>query len=367
MEKMFREYMSSKERIKAVLSHKIPDRVPMNEFLYSRNLYDDVLGRKPKVYNAEDVMDLTINLGLDMAVIPIGGFAGIRNVDLDAEAEKIEFIDEWGITFRSQPDSWPGDAPIHNPLKNREDWKNYTIPDINKKGRLNQIHIALKKAKEHKIAVVGSIRGPFTAAWMLFGYNRWSLLLYDDPELLDEVITVVTDFFIKAGIMLAEAGTDAVLFADDYGAAVGPLMSPEHYRKHIWPQLKRMVASIKSAGTYVIMHSDGDLRELLSDIVKTGIDAYHPVQRSAHMDIGKVKRKYGKNISLIGNIDNRNVLVEGSVEEVIAQCKECIKTAGPGGGYIFGSDHSLHDDMPLANIYAMIESAKKYGAYPISV
>lgn len=355
---------TSKERIHAVLNHKMPDRVPINEFLYSRNLYEEVIGRRPSFYNAEDVFDCAYKLGLDSSVIPIGGFAGIRNTD---EA-KIEFQDEWLITYRKEEESsWPGDVPIRFPLKDREDWKNYSVPAAHKEGRLTQIEIAVKKAKEYTMAVFGAIRGPFTPTWLLFGYERFSILLYEDPDLIDQVMQQVTDFFIEGAKMLVEAGVDVVLFADDYGGSTGPLMSPKHYRKHVWPQLSRMISAIKSTGTHVIMHSDGDLRKLLPDIVPTGIDAYHPMERHANMDIAQIKKDYGDKITLIGNVDNQGVLVYGNVDEVIAATKECLRIAAPGGGYILGSDHSVHDDMPNENIFAMIETGKTYGKYPLKI
>jgi len=355
--------MTSKERIYSVLHHHIPDRVPINEFLYSRKLYKDVIGRWPIFYNAEDVFDCAYNLGLDMGVIPIGGFAGIS----DKEENKETFVDEWGITYRKKEVAWPGDAPINFPLRNREDLKNYTFPDINARDRLTQIKIALKKAKEYKMAVFGSIRGPFTQTWLLFGFTNFSLMLYEDPKLIDMVVEKVTDFYIAAGLKLAEAGVDAVLFADDYGGEEAPLISPQHFARFIWPQLERLVKTIKSTNVPVFMHSDGNIMTLLPELVKTGIVGYHPMQRHANMDISQVKRKYGDKLVLMGNVDNEVLLARGTTDEVIEQSKECIRIAAPGGNYIFGSDHSVHDDIPLENIYAMIETGKKYGEYPIKI
>jgi uroporphyrinogen decarboxylase len=201
----------------------------------------------------------------------------------------------------------------------------------------------------------------------LFGYEQFSMLLFEDPDLIDDVIAAVTDFFIGGGKMLVEAGVDAVLFADDYGGATGPLMSPAHYRKHVWPQLSRLVTAIHATGAPVIMHSDGDLRKLLPDIAPTGIAGYHPMERKANMDLAQIKRDYGQQLVLIGNVDNQGVLVNGSVDEVVAATKACLRIGAPGGGYILGSDHSVHDDMPNANIFAMIETGKQYGAYPLQL
>ena len=88
-------------------------------------------------------------------------------------------------------------------------------------------------------------------------------------------------------------------------------------------------------------------------------------------DIWEQLSSYGLSVIpffiLMGNIDNKGVLVSGSVDDVIAATKECLRIAAPGGGYILGSDHSVHDDMPNENILAMIETGKKYGKYPIKI
>ena len=124
-----------------------------------------------------------------------------------------------------------------------------------------------------------------------------------------------------------------------------------------------MVQGYKSLGFPVIMHNDGKIWDMLDSLVDTGISAYNPVERSAGMDLKTVKERYGGKLCCIGNVDNKTTLVNGSVEDVIAETKECLEIGKPGGGYILSSDHSLHDDIPSENIFAMIETTKKYGKY----
>lgn len=45
--------------------------------------------------------------------------------------------------------------------------------------------------------------------------------------------------------------------------------------------------------------------------------------------------------------------------------RECIRVAAPGGGYCLGSDHSVHDDIPNENVFALYEAGRRYGRYPI--
>jgi len=204
------EKLTPKERVKMVLNGKMPDRVPISEFLNSKKLYKEVIGRIPEYYSAEDIMDCAYKLGIDVAIIPMGGFSGVRN-DV---VEKNEYVDEWSITWREpQGDTSFGcDVPVKFPLKNREDWNNYSFPNINKdkENRLKEVKVALKKAKENNIAVFGNIRGPFTPTWFLFGFTNFSYVLYEDPDLIDEVMVAATDFYIQGAKMMAEEGVDAI-------------------------------------------------------------------------------------------------------------------------------------------------------------
>jgi uroporphyrinogen decarboxylase len=113
------------------------------------------------------------------------------------------------------------------------------------------------------------------------------------------------------------------------------------------------------------MHNDGNLWKVMDDLVATGIDGYHPVERAATMELSKIKDQYKGKICPVGNINNKTTMVNGTPEDVTREAIECLKTGAPGGGYILATDHSIHDDIPNENVYAYIEAAKKYGTYPL--
>ena len=93
------------------------------------------------------------------------------------------------------------------------------------------------------------------------------------------------------------------------------------------------------------------------------IDGLHPLERAAGHDLAEVKAAYGNRFTLIGNVDNKTTLVTGTTEDVRAEVRRCIDAAAPGGSYILASDHSVHDDIPNPNIYALADEGKKYGDY----
>ena len=138
--------MSPKQRVLCAFRGGVPDRVPMYDFLYSRKLYKEVIGRVPEYYNGEDTVRCAAEIGCDFVVIPLGGLGGLRQYAESADV----YQDEWGTTYRQDADvSWPADAPIEFPLTGRDDWQRYQVPDPSLPGRLAEVETALKVAKDN--------------------------------------------------------------------------------------------------------------------------------------------------------------------------------------------------------------------------
>lgn len=354
--------MQSKERFLLALKRQPVDRVPLFDFLFQKPLFTELLGRTPDAYNARDAMDLTIAMGLDAVWIPYGCYSGWSPQKISERVYK----DEWGTTFQQDEAAWPIDAPIAFPLKSRGDLSGYTPPDPLAEGRLDEIQTALEMNRalgEKAVAVLGGVNGPLTITWFLIGYETICLNLYDDPGFLHELAEIAVDFDVKAINRMAEAGVDAMILADDYGGSAQGLLRPQHFKAIYKPALKKIIDSIKATNLPAFLHCCGRVYAYLDDMVEIGIDAYHPLQRTAGMDLATVKRKYGDRICLIGNIDSSRTLPFGTLAEIEAETREALRIAAPGYGYILSADHSLHDGIPVRNILHMFDVARRYGVY----
>jgi uroporphyrinogen decarboxylase len=85
------------------------------------------------------------------------------------------------------------------------------------------------------------------------------------------------------------------------------------------------------------------------------------------MDLAKVKAAHGDRICLIGNINASETLPYGSAEEIEREVIAALRIAAPGGGYVLCSDHSLHCGIPVSNVMAMLDAARRYGRYPLNL
>jgi uroporphyrinogen decarboxylase len=355
--------MTSKERVLTALRGGIPDRVPVWEYLFSLKLQKEVMGYTTVLYDGKTQTKMAAKMGLDVIWAPVNGFCGIEDAP---HARDEVYTDEWGVTYRKN--GWPIIAQINTPVKSREEWQNYNMPDVNTPGRLRILSDVIE-ANDSQLAVAAGFLGPFTMmSWYLMDFETLSMSIFMDPDLVHEMTEAFVSWALEAAkLAYRTGGVDAFHISDDWGGTNGLLISPDHFREFFLKPFERLVSGLKSYDVPVIMHNDGNLWEILDDLVSTGINAYHPVEKAATMDLLTVKKKYNGIICPIGNVNNKTTMVTGTIEDVINETIECLKTGAPGGGYILSTDHSLHDDIPLENAMALIETVHKHGKYPLEI
>lgn len=355
--------MKPRERFVTALNCGIPDRVPVFDFLFSPRLQKELLGFTTELYDGESQMKLASKLGLDAQFMPINGYCGFEDEPHEMGSY---YKDEWGVTYIKN--GWPVMVQTDVPIKSREDWENYKMPDPHAPHRLNMIQDAVK-ANDGEIAIIAGFLGPFTMMyWYFMDLETLSYKVYDDPELITEICDAFTEWTLEVVRLAYESGgIDAFGLADDWGGTSSLLMSPKHLRKLFIKPFADIVKGMKKYNLPIMMHNDGNLWAVLDDLVDTGINGFHPVERAASMDLKTVKERYKDRLCPIGNINNKTTMVTGSPEDVREEALECLKIAAPGGGYVLATDHSLHDDIPLENIHAYIEVAREYGQYPLKL
>ena len=80
-------------------------------------------------------------------------------------------------------------------------------------------------------------------------------------------------------------------------------------------------------------------------------------------DLATLKRRYGDALVFCGGIDTQRVLPQGTPDEVTAEVRRVIGELGPGGGYLLASVHTIMNDVPAANILAMVDAVETYGRH----
>lgn len=234
------------------------------------------------------------------------------------------------------------------------------LPDPHHPARYEKVAEWIKQYRGDR-AVFARIRLGAASTLESMGLEEFSYATVDNPQLISEVHRRFSEWSASLVDHLNEMDIDFLWANDDLAGNTGPFMSPKVFRELMLPHMKMVADRIKKPW---IFHSDGNLFPIMEDLLSLGMTAIHPIQPVA-MDIGKMKKEYGKRVAIVGNIDLDYTLPLGTVEEVDAEVRDRIMTAGPGGGYIISSANSLPDYCKLENVLAMSRAIKKYGKYPL--
>jgi len=348
-------YMQAKERVTAALCHEEADAVPLFDFLYNKISLRKILREKHKRISPEMYMKAQLSLGFDIVCLFFD----------EPECSRLEwlsedtFVNEWGIRNKViDRMGWYLDGSI----KTREDLEDFCPPDPYAKGRSRTIRTILKNYGE-LIACAPAIGGPFTHAWSMTGFDVFVKAMYRYPSFIHRLLGIVNRYFIQLGKMVIDEGAEFIWIADDFGDVHGPMITPECFRRFILPYFREQVNAFRKKGVWVLLHCDGNVMPIMKDLVDAGIDAFHPVERKAEMDLGGIKEVYGDRITVVGNVEASNLIPQGSYEKIDKQIRECFDIAAPGGGYIFASDHSIHPGISAERAEFLFQSAKKYRFY----
>ena len=137
------------------------------------------------------------------------------------------------------------------------------------------------------------------------------------------------------------------------------MISPRMWRRFVWPYHCRIV---EESGAPVIWHSDGNVEALLPMAIEAGFVGFHSLEPAAGMDLARIKREFGRDLVLVGNIDVR-VLCDGDLDAVRREVDRCIAQGGPGGGYMIASCNSIFAGMNPSAVAEMFRYEGEVGFY----
>jgi uroporphyrinogen decarboxylase len=159
---------------------------------------------------------------------------------------------------------------------------------------------------------------------------------------------------------------DVIFFGDDFAGEDRMFFSPDTLKKVFIPYYKKMWNYVHDhSSCKVFFHSCGAIFEAIPALIDAGMDILSPVQTSAKgMDPEKLKKEFGSDIVYWGGgVDTQHVLPFKKTEEIKDDVKRRIDIFGKGGGFVFNAIHNILADVPAENILAMLEAAHIYGGY----
>ena len=275
---------------------------------------------------------------------------------ISQDKDYIVYINHEGILMRERADQPMSSMPqfLKFPVENRSEfrqfWQERMQPDLVQRiGPGWQEQLRQWRKLPQPFGVISDRWGGFFGPLRnLLGVQRLCMLFYDDPAWLEEMMEADADFIIAMMAQVLDViDIDAFVFWEDMGYKAGPLVSPALARRYMLPRYRKVVDFLRGRGVkYIGLDSDGQIDPLIPVWLEAGLNFLYPFEVQAGMDVLAVRRKYGKDLRIVGGVDKR-ALAKGPAE--IDSELERLKPLMREGGYIPQTDHSCPPDISFQN------------------
>lgn len=299
--------MNSRERVLAAIKHKEVDRIPRGELWLEDRLVEKLAAKKNVTF--EDEINTYKMLNIDLRVVMI-----------NFNAEKA-VVDAENIIF-----------------------SNFKTADLDSLS---------KWVVQSDLFVMAGLNGPFESLCSILGFKKLMVMIHKEPENITDLFTKWADALCLNHLDIVDKGVGGILIADDLAYSQGTYLDLKDMRTILFPIYKKVVTLFKERNIPVFFHCDGNINNIISDLVDIGFSGLHSIEPEAGMDIVEIGKRYGKKICLMGNLSTP-LLMEDDVSKVQNEILRLTRAFGKGGGFILGSSAGvLGDSILLKNLYAI--------------
>jgi len=315
--------MNHRERVLTAISHKEPDRVPIDLWGSASRICDDLYFKLVKYLGYKELGSL------EMAS-RCSNYVDYRISDLiDADFRHINIgkpkyfekytnengvsFDEWGVgSKRNKDDKYP--VVVYHPLANADisDIDKHGWPIPKDPGRIEGIEEKVKNWAEntdYSITATPAVSGlAIDICPFLRGFEQFFMDLYLNPGFAHKLIEKVTEIIAEINVYYLEPigkYIDWVEFTSDYGMQDRSLVSSGKFREFFLKPNKKLFEAVKKVApnAKIFLHSCGSVRELIPDFIEMGVDILNSLQpRARGMDSFELKKEFGNNIVFHGGV-----------------------------------------------------------------
>lgn len=346
------EFVPDYTNLLQVLSNQRPGRLPIYEHHIDAPFISKVLGEELSTEN------LNANELIEYYRKTIGFWKDMTYDGFDFEAAICDILPGHGAIMGGMP----------GPIQTRHDFDNYPwkeIPALFKEKYTPHLDAIRESLPLGMKAFGGCGYGIFEASQDLVGYEPLCIMQYLDTDLFRDLFVRIGDLWIELWNWVINNYNDLFVFyrmGDDLGHKTSTMLDPDIIRQHILPQHKRVIDLVHSSGKKFLLHSCGNIFQLMDDLIAAGIDAKHSNEDQIAPFMEWIN-KYSDKIGLFGGFD-LNLLVLNKPDDVFQTVlKQGTIFRAKAKGYGLGSGNSIPVYIPVDGFLAMIEGVKAIRKY----
>jgi uroporphyrinogen decarboxylase len=282
------------------------------------------------------------------------GLRSVKPLYPDAATSGKIIRDEFGVAWTVN--EIDRGAPV-GPCLREPDLSGYVFPDPLAPYRFEHLPKWCETNRAHYRALwIGDL---WERATFMRGMEALLLDVALNRAFVEGLLRSIADYVLRTEeTLLARFEFDAIAVSDDYGAQRAMVLSPADWRRLIKPLLAEIYGLAKRKGRAVFHHSCGNIRPIIGEMIDIGLDILHPIQPEA-MDVLELKKAFGRRLTFCGGVRTQDLLPRGTPAQVRQEVRKLKEKMGRGGGYILEPGIIIQADVPLQNIVALIEEARR--------
>lgn len=327
-----------------VLNQEKPDRPTLFEFFLNTDLYKKLAG--PEIVAIDDelktnriLINAFKNAGYDYATIHPPENMEFKMNDVESEHS---------LSLNS-----------YNTICNQKTFDEYEWPDPDK----CNYDIYSKSGKELPDGMKMIVCGPggvLENVIRLVGYDNMCMLTMDDEYLLQAIFEAVGSRLVRHYELACQYDSVGALISnDDWGFKAQTMLSPDDFRKYLFPWHKKIVEVCHKADRKVILHSCGNLDTVMDEIIDDiGYDGKHSYEDTIE-PVEDAYRQWGSRIGIMGGID-LDYLCRKTPAEIKQRSLNMLEISNEKGSYALGSGNSIPEYVPDENYFAMISAIHEF-------
>jgi uroporphyrinogen decarboxylase len=215
--------------------------------------------------------------------------------------------------------------------------------------RLKHYQDQIKKER-HNIKFAVS-RGPLNIATFLMGSTEFLTAIRTNPEDTQRLLDIVTDFIINWLELQAQTfpSIDGLFILDDIVGFLGE----DDFKRFALPYLTRIFQSLDV--TVKFFHNDAAGLVCAPFLPQIGVNLFN---FSSEHSLAQMKELTKNSVTLLGNIPPRDVLADGTPEQVQSSVKAALDSAADKSRLIISAGGGMPPNVPTENIEAVLSAVK---------
>ncbi len=276
------------------------------------------------------------------------------------------YVDDWGCVWETCVAGMVGTVTQH-PLSRWDDLDHFAVPDPDTdsgKGPVDWQAMGdkMQQARSSGELTMGGLRHGhmFQTLMDIRGYENLLFDMHDHHPKLDQLIALVENFNLGIIEKYVDLGIQWMCYPEDLGMQNGPMISPDMFRQYIKPSYQRLIKPARDAGCIIHMHSDGQIHDLVGDLVEGGI---HVINLQDLVNgIDWIKDKLAGKVCIDLDIDRQQITPFGTPQQIDTLVREEVTQLGCRAGGLM-MIYGLYPNVPLKNVQALMDAMERYAFY----